>query len=145
MNFVGKATDFHSVIFGDASDIALTDVEVLVGDEYFHPNRGVHPGIYDALIRPRPLPGDADRNGAVEQADYAIWRANFESITQLAADHNGNGIVDTADYIIWRKNLGLSVGAGLAMAAPEPSAAVFAPFAAAALLTVRRRSFHRAK
>jgi hypothetical protein len=146
MNYDGESTDFHSVIFGDASDVALVDIEVPAGDDFIHPNRNVHFGNYDALILPRPpLPGDADRNGVVEQADYTIWRANFGSTTQLAADYNNSGSVDAADYVIWRKYLGQSVGSGLALAAPEPSAAVLVSVAAAALSTVRRQSFAQSK
>jgi hypothetical protein len=55
-----------------------------------------------------PIPGDYDRNGAVELADYNHWRASFGlSITPgSGADGNNDGTVDAADYIVWRKNLG---------------------------------------
>lgn len=47
-------------------------------------------------------PGDYDRNGVVEQADYTVWRTSFGSTVDLTADGNGNGIVDAGDYTIWR-------------------------------------------
>lgn len=54
------------------------------------------------------LPGDYDRNGAVEEADYGVWlsSAGSEIVPFEAADGNGNGVVDAADYIVWRKHVG---------------------------------------
>jgi hypothetical protein len=134
MNHTGESTAAHSVIFGDATDVVVTDV-VVNGD---HVKRGVHEGTYDAKIRPLLLPGDSDRNGKVEPADYDIWKANFGSATVLAADLNDNDIVDAADYIIWRDNLGVMAGAGAVSSIPEPYAPVPVLAALAALLVIRR-------
>ncbi|WP_197531575.1 CotH kinase family protein [Posidoniimonas corsicana] len=62
---------------------------------------GGTPGVHTAAT----LPGDYDNSGAVDQADYAVWRASYGSTTDLAADGNNNGRVDTADYTVWRDNL----------------------------------------
>ncbi len=80
--------------------------------------------------------GDYDRDGEVDAADYAVWRASFDSTTALAADGNKNNIVDAADYVVWRNNLGVDAtpGLGLAASVPEPStqfllgAILIAPF-----------------
>ena len=57
------------------------------------------------------LPGDYDRNGAVEQADFDVWVSQFGSQALNVgdgADGNRDRIVDAADFTIWRDNLGLN-------------------------------------
>ncbi len=71
------------------------------------------------------LPGDYDRDGDVDNADYGVWRSQFGSTTLLNADGNHNGIVDAADYIVWRGNLDLPTTPGAHGAAvPEPRSMV---------------------
>jgi hypothetical protein len=52
------------------------------------------------------LAGDFDQNGAVDNDDYNVWRADFGNISDGPEDRNGDSIVDAADYVIWRKNFG---------------------------------------
>jgi hypothetical protein len=134
INHEEDLTSECEVIFGDA-----TDFPSLNGED----DRGEPSANYDALILPRPLPGDTDRNGAVEPADYDLWRSRFGQTTQLSADHNGNAIVDSADYVVWRKYLGTSAGAGGANAVPEPLAAVTMFIAFSALWAWRRPTVER--
>jgi hypothetical protein len=89
------------------------------------------------------VPGDFDFSGTVTANDYAVWRNNFGSFTNAAADANGNGRVDAADYVIWRNNLGQSgVGAGTGSLAqsgvPEPSSVAMA-LAGSLIFAGRRR------
>ncbi|QDT70157.1 Di-glucose binding within endoplasmic reticulum [Planctomycetes bacterium MalM25] len=58
-----------------------------------------------------PLPGDYDGNGAVEQADHAVWAAAYGTVGASPADGNGDGRVDAADYTVWRDNLGATAPA----------------------------------
>jgi hypothetical protein len=136
MNHVGDSTGECYVIFGDATDLPALNAE---------DDRGNASANFDALIRPRVLPGDSDRNGVVEPEDYDIWKAQFGSTMQLAADHNDNAVVDAADYIVWRQNLGVSAGSGAVNSVPELSAAISLLIALMALLAVRRPSFGGAK
>ncbi len=66
------------------------------------------------------IPGDYDRNGTVEHADYLVWTANFSSTIAVNADGNGNGIVDAADFTVWRDHLGDTIGAASVTLPPSP-------------------------
>jgi hypothetical protein len=82
-----------------------------------------------------PLAGDYNDDGAVNAADYVVWRKSYNQVaSSLPADGNSNGRIDDGDYTVWRSNFGRSGAAGLAAtlvgegqfqfaAAPEPSSA----------------------
>jgi hypothetical protein len=59
--------------------------------------------------------GDYNLDGAVDAADYVIWRATLgKTVSALSgADGSGNGVVDQADYHVWRSNFGRTLAAGL--------------------------------
>ena len=57
-------------------------------------------------------PGDANCNGVVDMADYAVWFNNYGQPGRWQdGDFDGNGIVDMNDYALWFNNYGLSSGA----------------------------------
>jgi hypothetical protein len=66
------------------------------------------------LVDAPSLPGDYNANGAVDAADFVVWREN-------PAAHGGN----PAGYNTWRTNFGRTSGAGSGLgggtAAPEPA------------------------
>jgi hypothetical protein len=67
------------------------------------------------------VPGDYNKNGVVDAADYPLWRKG-----DLAADGTGpggvpDGVVNGLDYNFWRARFGNTSGSGLtASAVPEP-------------------------
>ncbi len=89
------------------------------------------------------VPGDYNGDGIVSGADYDVWKSNFGSLSDLAADGNGNNIVDAADYTIWRDNLGTSASGfattNLATNIPEPSTALLLALAFMGCFVVSRR------
>jgi hypothetical protein len=92
------------------------------------------------------LPGDFNRDGSVDAADYVVWRrSNGQSTTYfVGADGNGSGSVDTGDFNIWRGQFGAPASGSPASSAtvPEPAVALVilpAFFAIGAILLRCRR------
>jgi hypothetical protein len=87
------------------------------------------------------LPGDFNRDGMVDAADYVVWRDTFEQTGNLAADANEDNIVDADDYVLWRANFGRSDSAAtgaLQAAVPEPSSLALILAAGIAMLSLRQ-------
>lgn len=82
--------------------------------------------------------GDYNLDGQVNNADLAVWNADYGSTTKVDADGNGNGIVDGGDLLVWQRTRGQNFGtpgaAPAVAAVPEPAAATLALMAAAAAL-----------
>jgi endoglucanase len=78
------------------------------------------------LAFPSPQPaGDFNRDGAVDAADYVVWRKSLNELVPLGAgaDADRNGIVQQADFNVWRANFGATSGSGSTMDSaivPEP-------------------------
>jgi hypothetical protein len=87
--------------------------------------------------------GDFNRDGRVDASDYAIWRSDFGSTADLAADASGNGTVDAADYVIWRKASHSPAIAAAVSPIPEPKAATLALCCLCSLWQFRRKRKER--
>jgi uncharacterized secreted protein with C-terminal beta-propeller domain len=58
---------------------------------------------YRGAVALTALAGDFDASGAVDDADYNVWRTTFGSTTDFRADANRDHQIDAADYSIWRR------------------------------------------
>jgi hypothetical protein len=84
-----------------------------------------------AISAPTGVPGDYNHDGAVDAADYTVWRKTLGRSVAAGAGADGNldGAVNQNDYTVWRSHFGQTGGSGagsglLAGAAvPEPSTA----------------------
>jgi hypothetical protein len=107
-------------------DHALTETEIL------------------ALIPPLPpaSPGDFNDDGAVDGADYVVWRKNVDGSTPLPNDGDLGTPIGPAHYALWAENFGGSAsGAGGATSGvPEPGSAILIAVGICSAVQVRRRS-----
>jgi prepilin-type processing-associated H-X9-DG protein len=71
-------------------------------------------------ILPENVPGDYDRNGQVEPADYAKWSGEFGTSVNPGdgSDGSGDGAINAADYVVWRSHFNPGGGASNV---PEPA------------------------
>jgi len=70
------------------------------------------------VLLPPYLPGDANGDGMVTDADYTIWADTFGSTIDMRADWNGDNQITDADFTLWADNYGYGTGGA---AAPEPA------------------------
>jgi hypothetical protein len=93
------------------------------------------------------LLGDYNHNGAVDAADYVLWRKTLgQSGSGLAADGNGNGQIDPGDYNVWRTNFGRRIAPGAATgtvsvdSVPEPASLLLLVSCLITALNIRGRA-----
>jgi hypothetical protein len=70
------------------------------------------------------LPGDYNENGAVDAADYVVWRDNLGSGTSLPNDDTAG--VDQEDYMRWKAHFGQPAGSGAGTGAAVPEGSTLA-------------------
>ena len=93
------------------------------------------------LLSATALPGDYNADGAVDAADYTVWRDSLGATGVPAfsgADGDGDGDITQDDYGVWVANFG---NAAPAVAIPEPTSWVllFAASATGVLCGPQRR------
>jgi hypothetical protein len=89
--------------------------------------------------------GDYNHSGAVDAADYVVWRKSIgQSGSGLAADGNHNNQIDSGDYDVWRAHFGQIAGSGsgavVNAAVPEPASTFLLIMASMAVCLVCRRA-----
>jgi hypothetical protein len=135
--------------FDDQPDIPPTDISSYIFWDLPRPNAPLEwrtnlnshmRFVVDAHV---PLPGDYNHDGNVDSQDYNVWRADFGSTANLAADGNANAAVDAADYTIWRDHLGTTVtGSAAQSGVPEPTTSSLLSIAALAAVFVATKTKH---
>ncbi|MGL4513986.1 MAG: hypothetical protein ACRCT8_12920 [Lacipirellulaceae bacterium] len=113
---VGHLDGFHST----RDTLYLSDLSPSGGLSSTAANTGV---VY--AIKSLVIPGDYNRDGQVDAADYTVWRDNLGQVgLGLAADGNGDFAVTAADYDVWSAAYG--TGVGVSQSVPEPHAVAVA-------------------
>ena len=91
-----------------------------------------------------PLPGDYNRDGAVDTADYIVWRKTMGQYVTRGdgADGDGDGIIGAGDKTFWRQRFGNTSGGGgeTSANAPEPGVMVLACIVGVGLLVLTHRT-----
>lgn len=89
-------------------------------------------------------PGDYNRNGVVDAADYIVWRGTLGSTTNLVADGNRDNMITQDDYDVWKLHFGEIAGSGSGDSSnapvPEPATPVLLMFGAAGWFLRRGRN-----
>ncbi|QDU89412.1 PEP-CTERM motif protein [Pirellulimonas nuda] len=80
-------------------------------------------GILTGETGPLGVPGDFNEDGAVDAADYTVWRDNLGVETSLPNGVDTGGPVGQADYDLWVAGFGgpAPAAASAGAAVPEPS------------------------
>jgi hypothetical protein len=89
---------------------------------------------------PANLSGDYNHDGAVDAADYAVWRNTVGATSNLAADGNRNGVIDNGDYTFWRARFGTTSGAAQVLPSSVPEPATWAYLLAALTMLAAHRN-----
>lgn len=93
---------------------------------------------WNVIVQEYQLPGDYSGDGAVDSADFTVWRDQFGATGSpgtLAADStsSGNlngtpdGVVDVWDYAFWKEHFGTQLDSGMREYEYHPAAIVVAP------------------
>jgi hypothetical protein len=88
------------------------------------------------------LVADFNDDGAVDAADYIVWRATLGASLApwTGADATGDGLVTLDDYQRWRSDFGMSASSGVTGGVvPEPAGATLVVSMMSMLLAIRRK------
>jgi hypothetical protein len=120
--FDGQTLDI-TFLAGVPSSVFFTLFQNNAEDDTMGNPTGEHAFYFDNLRIERPMagvPGDYNGNGAVDAADYVVWRDGGPLQNEGASP----GVIDNEDYNFWRTRFGATSGSGAATAVPEPTSAL---------------------
>ncbi len=83
------------------------------------------------------LPGDYNGDGAVDAADYTVWRDNWLAFG-APGDGDGDGFTGNTDFDIWQANYGAAEPEITAESVPEPGATALL-FLGGSVVAIRSR------
>ncbi len=139
MSVLDAIQNLQTITAQQFSDVPVLDFDKVVAQQ----NVFAEDAVILSDVRVLHIPdGDYNRDGVVNAADLAIWKADYGSTTKVDADGNGNGRVDGQDFLVWQRTLGQNFGAPSAAAVhgvPEPATAGLAAMALLAASATRRR------
>ncbi len=129
-----KGTDVSEATFGTTTispgqTVNLGNLLVLGGAddleaEYADPITQAGKPVLVRYVNQAPaglLPGDYNDDGAVDAADYSVWRDSLGASVLLPNEVVSIGRVSSEDYAVWRAGFGSTDAPAAAMAsAPEP-------------------------
>jgi peptidyl-prolyl cis-trans isomerase A (cyclophilin A) len=121
---------------GAFTDFPVTDLQKVIAQQNVFNTEAVV--ISDVSILNLPA-GDYNLDGVVNQADLAIWQADFGSTTKAEADGNGDGRVDGKDFLVWQRTFAQSVPLANLATVPEPSSVAIVGIALLGFATRRLR------
>jgi T5SS/PEP-CTERM-associated repeat protein len=140
-NFVPKAGNFfHILDLGTVTGaFATVNLPTLANGLTWDTSQLYSAGII--AVVGTAVPGDYNRDGVVDAADYTVWRDHLGQSVTLPNDTTP-GTVTQADYDFWKSHYGNHAGSGagatVAKSVPEPSALVLAAIGAIAVARFSR-------
>jgi MYXO-CTERM domain-containing protein len=138
LNLDNGTQQFTSGIFGSVASGAPNPGLVGNPDDWFS---GLGTVTVTAFVP--GLAGDYNNDGAVDAADYVMWRKLHPDPTGPALPNDDTAGVDTDDYDRWVEQFGEtgsgSGGQSGSPSVPEPTSAVLAVLTLLAVSVIRRR------
>jgi hypothetical protein len=133
------ATNFGWIVIGDEGVTGTNASSKRDFASREHVNPDFHPMLSFEVTAAR-IDGDYNDNGAVDAADYVLWRRGGPLLNEVDTP----GIVNDADYTEWRSRfsnaMGSAVGGGANV--PEPVCSVLLIIVAVFAVTHRLRPIH---
>jgi hypothetical protein len=93
-----------------------------------------------AIRTARVATGDYNADGAINAADYTVWRDSRDVFYRLTGDGDADGDVDGADFNVWRDAY-TGAASSDAMSVPEPCSVLLTLFAGCSALLRPRSLF----